>query len=62
MCRQKRYDDKKSKNCIKGEKYGTISVSIYKGTNLSSPIFYIQADNEDVLPILYIIEDTLALY
>lgn len=62
MCRQKRDGDKKSKDYIKGEKYGTITVSIYKEKKSNSPIFYIQADNENVLPILYIIEDTLALY
>lgn len=47
---------------IIGEKCGTITVTVYKESNSKSPIFYIDSDTEDVLPISYIIEDTLALY
>ena len=49
-------------NCIIGEKCGTITVSIYKETSSGSPIFHIQSDNEDVLPVSYVIEDILTLY
>ena len=63
MCnRQKSADDKKSEDCMIGEKCGTITVSIYKEINSGSPIFHIRPDNEDVLPVSYIIEDVLALY
>ena len=49
-------------NCIIGDKCGTITVSIYKESTSDSHIFYVQSDNEDVLPISYIIEDMLSLY
>ena len=55
-------DDSKSKKCIVGEKCGTVTVSIYKETNSGSYIFHVQSDNEDVLPVSYVIEDVLALY
>ena len=44
------------------EKCGTITVSIYKELNSGSHLFYVEPDNEDILPISYIIEDALALY
>lgn len=49
-------------NCMLGEKCGTVTVSIYKETTSGSPIFYVQSDNEDVLPVSYVIEDILSLY
>ena len=55
-------DDNKIEDCIIGEKCGTITISVYKETNSSSPIFHIQSDNEDVLPVSYVIEDILTLY
>ena len=50
------------KDCIIGEKCGTITISMYKECNSNFPIFYINADTEDVLPVSYVIEDVLALY
>jgi len=47
---------------ITAEKCGTITVSVYKDINTGSPIFHIQSDNEDILPISYVIEDVLKLY
>ena len=60
--RQKRYGYKKNKDCIIGEKCGTITVSIYKETNSGSYIFHVLPDNEDALPVSYVIEDVLTLY
>ncbi len=60
--RQKNTGDRKGQDCIIGEKCGTITISIYKENNSGSPIFYIKTDNEDVLPVSYVIEDVLALY
>ena len=54
--------DTKIEDCIIGKKCGTITVSIYEETNSGSPIFHIQSDNEDVLPVSYVIEDILTLY
>lgn len=55
-------DDTKIENCMIGEKCGTITISVYKETTSNSPIFHIQSDNEDVLPVSYVIEDILTLY
>lgn len=55
-------DDAKIENCIIGKKCGTITVSVYKEVTSNSPIFHIQSDNEDVLPVSYLIEDILTLY
>ena len=44
------------------KKCGAITVSIYKESNSGSCIFYVEPDNEDILPISYVIEDALALY
>lgn len=49
-------------NCIVGEKCGTVTVTIYKEPNSGSNIFHVQSDNEDVLPVSYVIEDILTLY
>lgn len=51
-----------SSQCIVGKKCGTITVSVYKDTNSGSPIFYVEPDNEDILPVSYVIEDVLKLY
>lgn len=59
---QKEIDNRKIEDCMIGEKCGTITVSIYKETNSGSPIFHVQSDNEDVLPVSYVIEDILSLY
>lgn len=55
-------DDAKIENCIIGEKCGTITISVYKEATSNSTIFHIQSDNEDVLPVSYVIEDILTLY
>ncbi len=46
---------------ITGKNIGDIQVKVYK-TPEGKKFFYIVADNEDVLPILDIIEDTLYKY
>lgn len=44
------------------KKCGTITVSVYK-KDISKNIFFdIKADNDNVLPVSYIIEDTLKFY
>lgn len=43
------------------KKCGTIVVSVYKD-HLNRPFFEIQSDTEEVLPVSYVIEDTLYLY
>ncbi len=44
-----------------GEEVGTISVSIFKNQNgLSS--FTVNAENDNVLQVSYVIEDTLKMY
>lgn len=47
---------------IIGEKVGTISIDVYKETITNGSLFYVKSENEDVLPVLYVIEDTLKLY
>lgn len=47
---------------IMGKKCGTITVSVYRDINSGSPIFYVESDNEDILPVSYVIEDVLKLY
>ncbi|MCI9178101.1 MAG: hypothetical protein HFJ28_06085 [Clostridia bacterium] len=49
-------------NCKKelnGEKLGTVFVSMYKDLSTGLPFFYVQAENEDVLQLSYVIQDTL---
>ena len=43
-------------------KCGTVIVSVYKDTSSNRPIFKINSDNDEVLPVSYVIEDTLYLY
>lgn len=40
---------------------GTITISVYKPDYLSTS-FEIKADNEDILPVMYVIEDVLKKY
>lgn len=42
-------------------KCGTVTVSVYKDAS-NHPIFKINSDNDEVLPVSYVIEDTLYLY
>lgn len=59
---QKDFDNMKIEDYVIGEKCGTIIVSIYKETKSGSPIFHVQPDNEDILPVSNVIEDALSLY
>ena len=43
------------------KKCGTVTVSVYKDKS-NCPFFKIKADTEDVLPVSYVIQDTLYLY
>lgn len=47
---------------IVGEKVGTVAVSMYKEKETGLPFFGLNPDNEDVLQLSYIIEDTLYKY
>lgn len=44
------------------QKQGTILLNVYKEPTSGLPIFYINADNEDVLPVVDVLEDTLKKY
>lgn len=44
------------------KKSGTITVSVYKSKVSDRTQFEIESDCEDVLPVSYVIEDTLYLY
>lgn len=47
------------------EKIGTITVSVfksYKTSRMNKTVFDIETDNENVLPVSYVIEDVLKLY
>ena len=43
------------------EKCGTVTISVYKD-KLNHRFFEINSDTDDVLPVSYVIEDTLHLY
>lgn len=47
---------------IIAEKYGTITITVYKEPIHNGKLFYINADDEKLLPIVDIIDDTLQLY
>ena len=47
------------KNELIGEKVGTVLVSMYKDKTTNKSFFSIEADNEDMLQVSYVIEDTL---
>lgn len=49
-------------NQIIGKEIGVISVHIYKEPTTNKPFFYIKSENEEVLPVSYMIEDLLKLY
>ncbi len=46
--------------CLQMKKVGTITVSVLKSDNHTD--FKIETDNDDVLPVSYVIEDTLKKY
>ena len=43
------------------KKLGTITVSVFENENKHTD-FHIETDSEDVLPVSYVIEDTLKFY
>lgn len=43
------------------KKLGTITVSVFKDKNNRTK-FRVETDTEDILPVSYVIEDTLKLY
>ena len=43
------------------KKCGTVTVSVYTDDS-NNHFFDIESDTEDVLPVSYVIEDTLSLY
>lgn len=59
---QKNFGNIEIEDYVIGKKCGTIIVSIYKETKSGSPIFHVQPDNEDIIPISNVIEDALSLY
>lgn len=44
------------------EKVGTVSVSMYKEKITDKPLFFLQLDNENMLQVSYVIEDTLKMF
>lgn len=46
---------------ITGKIIGNINITIVE-TSEGDSLFNLQADNENVLPVLYVIEDTLTKY
>ena len=40
---------------------GTITISVFKDENNNTK-FIIKTDNDDILPVSYVIEDTLKMY
>jgi len=43
-------------------KIGTVTISVFREDNNTNTIFSIETDNDNVLPVSYVIEDTLKLY
>lgn len=56
------FDHADIENCIIGNKCGTITISVYQEANSGTHIFHVQPDNEDILPICYVVEDALSIY
>lgn len=46
---------------LNGALVGDIRISVYE-TPDNKIFFYVNADNKDVLPVVYVIEDTLSYY
>lgn len=51
----------KRKGGVTLEKLGTVTVSVFKSDN-NTTNFRIETDNDNVLPVSYVIEDTLKFY
>lgn len=49
-------------NKITGKKVGTVSIHVYKESKTNSRFFYIESENQSVLPVSDIVEDTLKKY
>ena len=49
-------------NEIIGKKVGTVSIHVYKESKTNSHFFYIESENQDVLAVSDIVEDTLKKY
>jgi len=47
---------------IAGKKSGEITVSVFEGEDKSNPCFVISSTSDKVLPVSYVIEDTLCNY
>ena len=45
-----------------GENYGSITVQVFKENQTNQTIFYLQSDNDSLLPVVEILEDTLKKY
>ena len=50
------------KDKIIGKEVGCVTIHMYKEQNSKLPLFRINTDNDDVLPLSYIIEDILKMY
>lgn len=42
-------------------RYGTVTITVFENKD-NDTSFCIEVDNDDVLPVSYVIEDTLKLY
>lgn len=49
----------KKEDLLKANKYGNIIVNVYKEINSKKSFFYLQTNNDSLLPIMDILEDTL---
>ena len=47
---------------IAGKKAGEVTVSVFEDKGNKSPCFVISSSNDKVLPVSYVIEDTLSHY
>lgn len=51
-----------SNNKIIGKKVGTVLIHMYRDSKTNRPLFYIESENQDVLPLSDVLEDTLKMY
>lgn len=57
------FNEKEIKNVnVAGKKTGEITVSVFEGEDKSNPCFIISSSCSNVLPVSYVIEDTLYGY
>lgn len=47
---------------VVGKKSGEINITVFEGENKENPCFVITSSNPKVLPVSYVIEDTLYDY